>query len=281
MPTEVVVPNRGVAEVLLQARWLNLGLARRQLAASDTFFQNCPSQPFGRKYGQLSAPSLQDALFAVLHDAKRVMLDQIATELATTDSTKSRTGAALDLSLTIVSVVAMATGCSAMQDLFAAVLQRMSLLCPHISKQRTTQLCIVVAARTVTAILVAVGLLLPPVLVLLNEGDAQSSNVDGSKSRVSWVAAETGSGRGPFVVLGAVSVMLKAQYDSVAHGLVFVNLALAAVATSCILLKVVFNVKVRHAAGILGHRLTACRCHIQSCVHHAMQALRSRCSKSS
>lgn len=95
--------------------------------------------------------------------------------------------------------------------------------------QPSNKPCIYIS-KALTAGLVVVGVVLPPVIILNDELNARELNVKGDTSQVAWTSADTGVGTGPYVILAACTLRLTAMYDSTAFTLVQVNLALACAA---------------------------------------------------
>jgi type II secretory pathway pseudopilin PulG len=166
---------------------------------------------------------LRQGIEAVVLDAKRILLQHAAAEIATSDATRTKTGAVLDIVMTLVSSIAMASGCADIAALFLTVLCKCCCLQPN------HRVCIY-TSKGLTAALVVIGIVLPPVFILTEELSAHELNAKGNTSQIAWTSADTGVGSGPYVVLAACALRLTAQYDHTAFVLVWLNLALACAA---------------------------------------------------
>lgn len=167
-------------------------------------------------YGCSDKPAIIAGVETVVQDAVRVLDQAVTSELATTDTTKTVAGAMLEVSLTLVGLVAMASGFCDMLEWSC----RLLWWAP----------CTRVVAKVFTCGVVLVALVLPPVFSLVQEQKAQSNNADGSNSKVGLLAADASFlSSAPYVAVGVVSVRLKAEYDSHAFSLVIFNLVLSVV----------------------------------------------------
>lgn len=174
--------------------------------------------------GKDSRFRLRQVMEVIVLDVKRILLQQATLELATTDATRTAGGAGLDIIMTLVSIIAMASGCADIAALFLAVMCK--CCCMQHSNMAGQFL-----SKVLTALLVAATIVLPPALILYEEVNARKENAKGDTSQVAWTSADTGVGRGPYVVLAACTLRMTASYSGVAFALVKVNLALACAAT--------------------------------------------------
>jgi hypothetical protein len=150
---------------------------------------------------------LRQSIEAVVLDAERILVQHAAAELATSDATKTWPGAVLDTVMTLVSSIAMASGCKDIAALFLAV------TCKCCCMQPDNSFCIY-TSKLLTAALVAVGVVVPPIITLYLEVNAHDLNAKGDTSQIAWTCA----------------LRLTAQYDLAAFALVQLNLALACAA---------------------------------------------------
>lgn len=164
---------------------------------------------------------LEAAVQSIVADAVRLLQRHASQELATTDYTKSREGAFLDISVTLVAAVAMASGCADIQTCLRALLDVCSCGALPAKWNKTV-------ARAATCAIVCLGLIMAPFFILRSEYAAQDTNTnDGHSSKVGTLAADTGSGTGPYIVVGIVTIRTTTVYDDVALGLEWFNLAFA------------------------------------------------------
>jgi hypothetical protein len=80
---------------------------------------------------------LRHGIEAVVLDAMRILQQQASIELATADATKTVAGAVLDIVMTLISSIAMASGCKDVAALFLAVLCK--CCCTRPTRSQTTQ----------------------------------------------------------------------------------------------------------------------------------------------
>lgn len=84
-------------------------------------------------------------------------------------------------------------------------------------------------AKLLTTAVITLTLVLSPLLVLKSEQDAREGNPNGDESKVGWLSANTGVGRGPYVLVAAMSVSTRTNYNPSAYSIVVANLVLACV----------------------------------------------------
>ena len=201
-------------------------------------------------WGYLKPADLDFAMQQIVVDATRLLKLQANQELAVTDSTKSVGGALLDITITILAIVAMASGHGDIYSWCALFLSRtlarlLSVYQCHrlghearadIARSRMIQY----SAKLCTCIIVGMGLVIAPAYILSSEAKAATYNADGSKSQVGLLAADTTSGKGPYVVVAAVTIRLTSVQDKEAQALEIVNMVLAGVAALWIWFEVVW-----------------------------------------
>ena len=191
----------------------------------------------------------------IIVDATRLLKVQANQELAVTDSTRSVGGAVLDITITILAIVAMASGHGDIYNWCATLLSKtvnrvrsFGSICGigcangHVVDRGSMEGGRMVRsiAKICTCIIVCMGLVLAPTYILASEAAAAAGNADGSSSQVGLLAAETTGGEGPYVVVATVTVRFKAVPDEAARWLEIVNMVLAGVAAGFICLEVVW-----------------------------------------
>lgn len=190
-------------------------------------------------YGCSFQPDMTAGIQSIVQDAVRVLDRAIAVELATTDTTKTVGGALLDLSLTVVGLVAMASSYKDILDWFfhgvgfIVTLCSWPTWCPFSWPKRChcSWPCLrSFAAKSLTCLVVLAALVIPPSFAVWEGQTARQNNADGSSSKVGLLAADASAfSSAPDVAVGIVSVQLKADYSDSALGLVIFNLILAVV----------------------------------------------------
>jgi hypothetical protein len=145
-----------------------------------------------RKYIYQSAQS-------IVQDVQRLLQQQLAQELAGTDSVASRLGAWTSLALTVVAIVAMASGAADIKELLHCIIERV------VWDQMAEPCCVLL-----TALVVGVGLVLPPFLTLLNYEGVVSNVQQGAESKVGWLQSGT-MASGEFVVVAVVTMLFNAR----------------------------------------------------------------------
>lgn len=179
-------------------------------------------------FGFLGKYDLEGAMQTLVGDAAKLLQTRVNQELATTDFTKSRQGALLDISITLVAAVAMASGCG---DIVAWLDSLLNTCFCHVLPDRYKTH----AARVVSCIIVCLGLVVAPAFVLYVEITSQTnSSNDGKKTELGILAADTGQGFGPYMLVGIVTVRLETEYDHAALPLEWFNIVFACVAAVCI-----------------------------------------------
>lgn len=180
----------------------------------------------------------------IVADAARLLEQQVAQELATTDATRTKMGAFFDLSVMIVGVVALASGldnievwCTgAVRWCARGAARARRALCVALPRARPVWGLDVVAGRLMTCAIVIVTLVLPQIFIVIGEDKAWENNAKGDKSNAGWLSVSVGNNDDGCqrVVVAAVAVRLFAQYDEAARVMVYVNLGIASVAAICI-----------------------------------------------
>lgn len=200
-------------------------------------------------HGQLHPSVLNQAVDTVVRDAQTLLKARALSELATMDTTKTWSGALVDMSIIFVAIIAVASG---LHGLVEWVNEQCNKLPPTKPLPgRITARCSAefrrwcdnhtanqFAATGLSCVLVCLGLMTAPIVTAVGEQMARDSNADGKSSDLAWLAVDTGSGKGPYVVLAAVSVTLIAEYDRAAVVLTWINLGMAFVATLCLWYKI-------------------------------------------
>lgn len=192
-------------------------------------------------YGYLNDSGLTMAIRAVVHHATHLLNQQANQELTTTDFTKTVLGALLDLSVVLVSIVALASGHADMQEWAC---RSVLLLTP----QKWRRLL----AKLLTSLTILLALILPSVFIVLGEEKSRRNNIDGSTSKVGLLAEEVstpyaaGYGTaGQYLVVAVVSVQVSTVYSEAARILLYVNLVIAGLAAGHICLDVYWPHKQR------------------------------------
>jgi hypothetical protein len=171
--------------------------------------------------GVISPDAVKGAIRAVVVDATRVLARVAGDELATTDLTKTVAGAVLDLSVTLVGIVAMASGRADVHNWFLYALSRR----PVRPRARL--------ARALTCAVVLAGLVMAPAFIVAGEERARKNNPDGSTSKLGLLAAEAAAvieSEDPFIVVAALTARVTTEYSPGARVLMYLNLGLAATA---------------------------------------------------
>lgn len=217
-----VVGSRPFSD-LLEVKWLDITKQSNLLSS-----------------GGVPASQLQAAISGVLVDGISFLSQHASQELATMDATKTWRGALLDITTTLVAVVALAAGCDAMPSLFIAWLNfttsQVHVWYPWskgVNRCTPDSWLVVALAKTVAVLVVIASLILQP---CLNLAAAHSVHADSAKgtSLVGWLAADTSSGEGPFMVVGVAAVQLQPGRSELAFGLMILNLVFALIAACCI-----------------------------------------------
>jgi hypothetical protein len=238
--------------------WLNV--SDRLEMPSKSF---APRNETMKGWGYLQPYDLESAMQQIVADATRLLKVQANQELAVTDSTKSVGGAVLDITITILGIVAMASGHGDIYNWCALFSSRTVDRCLRIighflghpprasvAGSRTVRYF----AKLCTCIIVGMGLVIAPIYILASEASAAADNADGSSSQVGLLAAETIAGRpDAYVVVAAVTVRLEAVRDETARVLEIVNMALAAVAALWICFEVIWPLPEGGRREILRH----------------------------
>jgi hypothetical protein len=168
---------------------------------------------------------IEMAMRTLLADASRLLEQQLAQELATLDGTKTWKGALLDLSVTLVALVAMSSG---QQDIINWFKRMLGAALRHRASSCTTAV-----AKVAACVLVLLGVVLAPVFIVMGEMSARRNNPDGNTSKLGWLAApfpimsRVEVSQRDSMLVGAVTTRVWTRYDDVATGLVYANLALA------------------------------------------------------
>jgi hypothetical protein len=195
---------------------------------------NFKSVPF-LDQGFLPANALEGALEEICDGASSVLSNQLAVGLVGSDSTKSISGALLDLSVTVIAIIAMATGRKDLEDWLYA--WSVKALCGRLP---VPTWCITAISKVCTCLIISLSLIVAPAAALYGDIVANGSNPkgDADSTSVGWLSANTGFGKGPFHVTAIVTITLRFQRDEAAFALVIVNTALASFGALCLCLRV-------------------------------------------
>ena len=217
---------------------MSLGPATRPLreAFGDVMSRGLDEEksvPF-LEQGFLPANALEDALEAICDSASSLLSTQLAVGLVGADSTKSLSGALLDLSVTIVAIIAMANGRKDLEGWLYG--WSVKALCGRLPVPR----CISAFAKVCTCLIIGLSLIVAPAAALVGELAAKGNNPkgDADSTSVGWLSANTGFGNGPYYVTAVVTITLTFQRDEVAFRLVIVNIVLASLGALSLCLRV-------------------------------------------
>ena len=180
----------------------------------------------------LEHASVNLAIADVLRRATAVLRQQIAVEMANTDSIRTVTGAIIDATIIVVAILAMASGHRDLQGLLEKMLMKVSILVGVPSTTHRTGKLIKVVVMLLTWAVIGASVLLAPALTLDAEVSARGNNpTPDTTTKVEWVAAETLDGTGPFTVTAAVATSISADSSNAALAISFVNVVIAIIAT--------------------------------------------------
>jgi hypothetical protein len=129
-------------------------------------------------------------------DAARLLDQQVAQDIATTDGTKTWLGALWDMSVVILGIVAMACGRADTEGWISRQLDRFWDCCgPQAALGRRDQRCFVVVcvAKVLFCCVVVLALVMAPAVVMAAEVAAHQQNTSGDSSKVGLLAID---GRG-------------------------------------------------------------------------------------
>ena len=182
----------------------------------------------------------------VVQEAATLLNQRATEELVITDATRRWPGALLDLSLTVVAIVAMASG---LQDIHEWLYTR--LIVRAFGRCVSHRFLWIWVCKPLTACIVLAGLFLAPVFILVADMESHQSNASGTSSRVGWLAADTHSTTNdtllsPYMVVAAFSFRLVSLRDELAYRLEVFNVCLAGLASFCILYSLVCRLPFSH-----------------------------------
>lgn len=212
--------------------------------------------------GAIVDKSLQPAISSLTADAARLLDQQVAQELATTDGTKTWLGALWDMSVVILGIVAMACGRADTEAWMSRQLDRFWDNCgPRNARGRPDgrRFVVVCLAKVLYCCVVVLALVMAPAVVIASEVAAREQNVSGSSSKVGWLAVDLLPSDIPmgsnthYVLVGAVTIRNVALYDQAAQVLLLVNVVLSVLGTLCIWASSYF----RFATDYDAHRMSA------------------------
>lgn len=190
------------------------------------------------------------------------MLDQqVAQELAMTDSTRTWLGALWDMSVVILGIVAMACGrketeawisrqLGGLWDKWGPRTARGKLIGkaspavlepsqgPKLLAEKRCRIVVTMAKLVYCIVIVPLGLVMAPAIVLASDSAARQQNASGNSSKVGWLAVEMRRGgltpSDKYVLVGAVAVRNTTISDDAALALLVFNVILAVVGMVCI-----------------------------------------------
>lgn len=240
--------NRPLLE-LFQPRWFLLGVSSTYTSPDckqDEQYKY-DTMVLGRDVGAYELHNfVQQSADGIVQNVRRLLVQQVVQELALTESTVSLFGCLAALGLTLVSIVAMAAGLKDMYELFGDLLSYCTVCFAHIlssscgcggldrSVQRA-QIVVKCGFLLLLAMLVLVGIVLPPALALGSFNAALARNARGDESRVGWLQGNT-MGNGAFVVVAAVSMAFDAQPPQLDLVRCILTLTLALAVVACVFL---------------------------------------------
>jgi hypothetical protein len=209
-------------------------------------------------YDSISSLNLEYAVSRITADAASMLDQQVAQELATTDSTRTWLGALWDMSVVILGIVAMACGRKETEAWISGWLWKKwgqrtargkpinkaspAVLEPSqgskLLAEKRCRIVVRVAKLVYCIIIVPLGLVMAPAIVLASDFAARQQNASGKSSKVGWLAVEMRRGgltpSDKYVLVGAVTVRNTAISDDAALALLVVNVILAVVGMLCI-----------------------------------------------
>ena len=220
---------------LLQQKWVNLeerGIdlqSRSNLSSAANSFYTAylPAAGFYdaiSTYGELIPDGLNRSIQRLVLDATRMVGVQAVQQLATMDSIKTVQGCLIDLTILIVSIVAMATSVDSLDGFFA----RKLWLSGQLSERGLFEWRVLLV-KVLSCSVVVMGLVLAPIIALHSEQTAKSQNPKGDENDIAWLSADAGSGEGPYTIVAAVVINIKADDDPAALHLLQFNLVLASI----------------------------------------------------
>jgi hypothetical protein len=187
---------------------------------------------------------LDHAAQQLVADATHLLHEQTNQELAITDMIRSVAGALMDISITIVAVVAMASGHS---DMYAWTRGKVEWLSNHAFSQALlsvigSNMAVTVIAKLLTVIIVVMGLVVSPAFILAGDIRAGRNNADGSSSQVGLLPRTVPNIMNesePVVLIAAVTVRIMAEKNDRAQALLWLNLVLAVIAAFLVCVSVI------------------------------------------
>lgn len=202
-------------------------------------------------YRTLRANILDEAVNRAVVDAARMLDQEVARELAVTDSTKSTLGALQDLTVVSLGIAALASGRAQVELWFAIGAGKVWRWCAHRMERHAglnLRACrLLVLAKVTYGVVVLLSLVLTPAANLAAERAAREQNAQGTTSKIGLLAAEVEGGMmagplpdlpftvendtGPYMLIGVVTVRLTSQYDERAMAINTFSVALAAAGT--------------------------------------------------
>lgn len=205
---------------------------------------------------QYSFPLVEQHVQRLITLATQVLHQRASQELTTTDPTRRVLGAFLDLSVTIVAIVAVASGICEMQAWVHRKVRMVILFCMRFQMQGGKACGIGdlhplqhvqqaqwrqrprhpswLAAKMISTVIVILSVVMAPAFILIGEIYSHKYNADGKSSTMGVLAVDTDFQYGAenAVLVGAVAIRMKSKRDCAAFGLEFVNISLAH-AASC------------------------------------------------
>ncbi|KAG5190571.1 hypothetical protein JKP88DRAFT_285911 [Tribonema minus] len=165
-------------------------------------------------YERATADALRSGIDNVVQTAAVLLAGAAANDMVVMDTTLTTSGALFNIVFTCVSLIAAYTSRSEVMHVFGKAMPKW-------------------LARVLTMALSVFVVLTPTLLLVVSELSARGSNVDGTKSTFAWTSAFA-LGYGKYRVVELVSMASAAVYDGTAYGLMWLNLALAAVGAGAI-----------------------------------------------
>eukprot|EP00775_Hariotina_reticulata_P006024 gene6022-6262_t len=249
-------PDGPVAEWLTSTLqyWINVSVHETSSPDDTSDFRSGGMTFFPGTQSVFLRTELDHAIQKLVADATQMLHQQVNEELATTDMIKAVAGALMDITITIVGIVAMASGHS---DMYSWIRSKVQWLSKHMSGWRPghasseasltsgigSSLSATVTGKLLTIVIVIMGLIVSPAFILAGDIRAERNNADGSSSQVGLLSAALknveNNSEPPPILIGAVTVRIKAEPSGAARGLLVFNLALASVAALLICVAVV------------------------------------------
>ena len=188
--------------------------------------------PF-RSSGTLLPCALEASLEEVCDGATSLLDDQLALALVNADSTRSISGALLEISVTIIAVIAIASGRKDLEEWLHG-------LCAKMVPGGHAPGWLLLVAKTITSLIICLSLVVAPATSLAADIRAVDNNPKGEvdDTSIGWLSSNTRTGDGPYHVVGVVTTTVWFKRDPAAYGLMIFNITAAALSALLLCLRV-------------------------------------------